>query len=338
LEIKFGDKVMSKQTILVTGGAGYIGSHAVKALQNADYEVLILDNLVYGHQDIAKTLGAELIIGDTNDRLLLDQLFSDRDIRAVIHFAAYAYVGESVNQPDKYYRNNVVGTLSLLEAMIAADVKTFVFSSTCATYGVPQQIPITEDHPQSPINPYGATKLMVERILQDFDIAYGLKSVIFRYFNAAGADPEGQIGEDHDPETHLIPLILQTAMGKRDAITIYGCDYPTDDGTCIRDYIHVSDLADAHVLGLQYLLSGNNSQIFNLGNGNGFSVQEVIDAAKQITGKPIRVIIGDRRAGDPPALVGSSDKIGQILNWQPKYADLNLILKHAWQWHQNRHA
>jgi len=329
---------MSKQTILVTGGAGYIGSHAVKVLQQAGYQVLILDNLVYGHQDIAETLGAELIVGDTNDRPLLDQLFRDRQISAVMHFAAYAYVGESVTQPDKYYRNNVVGTLTLLEAMVAADIKSFVFSSTCATYGIPQQIPMTEDHPQAPINPYGATKLMVERILQDFDVAYGLKSVIFRYFNAAGADPNGAIGEDHNPETHLIPLVLQTALGKREAITVYGTDYPTADGTCIRDYIHVNDLANAHVLGLQYLLQGNKSEIFNLGNGNGFSVKEVIDAAQEITGKSINVIFGDRRAGDPPALVGSSEKARNILNWQPQYADIKLILQHAWQWHQQRHA
>ena len=329
---------MQKQTILVTGGSGYIGSHTVKALQKVGYEVLILDNLVYGHKDIAETLGAELIVGNTNDRDLLDQLFSDRPISAVMHFAAYAYVGESVTQPDKYYRNNVVGTLTLLEAMVAANIKTFVFSSTCATYGVPQQTPITEDHPQAPINPYGATKLMVERILQDFDVAYGLKSVIFRYFNAAGADPNGVIGEDHNPETHLIPLILLTALGKRDAITIYGSDYPTPDGTCLRDYIHVTDLAEAHVLGLQYLLNSKKSEIFNLGNGNGFSVKEVIDTAKQVTSKPIKVLFGDRRAGDPPALVGSSEKAKKILNWQPKYADLNLILQHAWQWHQKRHA
>ncbi|NUN65109.1 UDP-glucose 4-epimerase GalE [Pseudanabaena biceps] len=328
---------MSKQKILVTGGAGYIGSHAVKSLQKANYEVLILDNLVYGHQDIAKTLGAELIVGDTNDRALLDQLFSNYEISAVMHFAAYAYVGESVSQPDKYYSNNVVGTLSLLEAMVAANIKKFVFSSTCASYGVPQQIPITEDHPQAPINPYGATKLMVERILQDFDVAYGLKSVIFRYFNAAGADPDGEIGEDHQPETHLIPLILLTALGKRDAITVYGSDYPTDDGTCIRDYIHVADLAEAHVLGLQYLLDGNKSEIFNLGNGNGFSVKQVIDTARQVTGQTINVLMGDRRAGDPPALVGSSVKAREVLKWQPKYADLEMILRHAWQWHQKRH-
>jgi len=290
---------MSKQTILVTGGAGYIGSHTVKALQQVGYKVVILDHLVYGHQDIAETLNAELIIGDTNDRALLDRLFSDRQISAVMHFAAYAYVGESVTQPDKYYRNNVVGTLTLLEAMVAANIKSFVFSSTCASYGVPQQIPITEDHPQSPINPYGATKLMVERILQDFDIAYGLKSVIFRYFNAAGADPAGAIGEDHNPETHLIPLVLQTAMGIREAITVYGSDYPTADGTCIRDYIHVTDLAEAHVLGLEYLLKGNKSEIFNLGNGNGFSVKEVIDAAKQITASKTPCCITKRDAKRP---------------------------------------
>ncbi|MFM7886590.1 MAG: UDP-glucose 4-epimerase GalE [Pseudanabaena sp.] len=325
---------MSKQTILVTGGAGYIGSHAVKVLQQAGYRVLILDNLVYGHQDIAETLGAELIVGDTNDRPLLDQLFRDHQIIAVMHFAAYAYVGESVTQPNKYYRNNVVGTLTLLEAMVAANIKAFVFSSTCATYGIPQQIPMTEDHPQAPINPYGASKLMVERILQDFDVAYGLKSVIFRYFNAAGADPDGAIGEDHNPETHLIPLVLQTALGKCEAITVYGTDYPTEDGTCIRDYIHVNDLAEAHVLGLQYLLQGNQSEIFNLGNGNGFSVKEVIDTAQDITGKSINVIFGDRRAGDPPALVGSSAKARKLLNWQPQYADIKLILQHAWQWHQ----
>ncbi|OIP77660.1 MAG: UDP-glucose 4-epimerase GalE [Oscillatoriales cyanobacterium CG2_30_44_21] len=331
-------KQTTKQTILVTGGAGYIGSHAVKALQKADYRVIVLDNLVYGHQDITQTLGAELIVGDTTDRNLLDRLFREYDISAVMHFAAYAYVGESVTQPDKYYRNNVMGTLSLLEAMVAANVKKFVFSSTCASYGVPQQIPITEDHPQAPINPYGASKLMVERILQDFDVAYDLKSVIFRYFNAAGADPEGAIGEDHQPETHLIPLVLWAALGKRETITVYGSDYPTEDGTCVRDYIHVTDLAEAHILGLQYLLNGNQSEIFNLGNGNGFSVQRVIDTARQVTGKTINVLKGDRRVGDPPALVGSSAKARQILNWQPKYADLSVILQHAWTWHQKRHG
>jgi UDP-glucose 4-epimerase len=270
-----------KPTILVTGGAGYIGSHTVLALKQAGFDVIILDNLVYGHRDLVeKVLQVELVVGDTGDRPLLDDLFKTHDIAAVIHFSAYAYVGESVTDPAKYYRNNVLGTLTLLEAMLAASVKNFVFSSTCATYGVPEVVPIPEDHPQNPINPYGATKLMVERILSDFDVAYGFKSVRFRYFNAAGADPNGRLGEDHNPETHLIPLVLQTALGKRESISVFGTDYPTADGTCIRDYIHVSDLADAHVLGLEYLLKGGDSEVFNLGNGNGFSVKEVIETCQ----------------------------------------------------------
>lgn len=327
-----------KPTILVTGGAGYIGSHAVSALLQAGYEVLILDNLVYGHRDLVeKVLQVELVVGDTSDRALLDQLFQSRDIAAVMHFSAYAYVGESVTDPAKYYRNNVVGTLTLLEAMLAASVNKFVFSSTCATYGVPQIIPIPENHPQNPINPYGATKLMVERILSDFDTAYGLKSVIFRYFNAAGADPNGKLGEDHNPETHLIPLVLQTALGKRESISVFGTDYPTADGTCIRDYIHVNDLADAHVLGLEYLLRGGDSEVFNLGNGNGFSVKEVIETAKSITGRDLKVVKCDRRPGDPPVLIGSSDQARKILNWQPQYSSLKEIITHAWQWHQQRH-
>ena len=295
----------SQATILVTGGAGYIGSHAVLALQQAGYHVIVLDNLVYGHRDIAETvLKVELIEGDTNDRVLLNDLFATRNISAVMHFAAYAYVGESVTDPAKYYQNNFVGTLTLLEAMLAASVKHFVFSSTCATYGVPKTTPIPEDHPQNPINPYGATKLMVERVLTDFDKAYDFKSVCFRYFNAAGADPEGRLGEDHNPETHLIPLVLQTALGLRDSIAIFGTDYATPDGTCIRDYIHVTDLAQAHVLGLSYLLNGGNSTIFNLGNGNGFSVREVIDTARQITGRAITAIEHERRPGDRRARRG----------------------------------
>ena len=326
-------------TILVTGGAGYIGSHAVLALQKAGYRVVVLDNLVYGHREIVEeVLKVELVVGDTNDRALLDKLFTTHDIAAVMHFAAYAYVGESVTEPAKYYRNNVTGTLTLLEAMVDANIKKFVFSSTCATYGVPQTVPIPEDHPQAPINPYGATKLMVERILADFDPAYQLKSVCFRYFNAAGADPDGRLGEDHNPETHLIPLILLAAMGKRDAISVFGTDYPTADGTCIRDYIHVTDLASAHVLGLEYLLKGGDSQLFNLGNGSGFSVKEVIEAARTVTGKDIKVIECDRRPGDPPALVGSSEKARQMLGWQPEYDDIHQILTHAWNWHQKRHV
>lgn len=328
-----------KTTILVTGGAGYIGSHAVLALQRSGYDVIILDNLVYGHQDLVETvLKTELIIGDTNDRPLLDKLFSSRKIDAVMHFSAYAYVGESVTNPDKYYRNNVVGTLTLLEAMKDAGINKFVFSSTCATYGVPDIVPIPEEHPQNPINPYGATKLMVERILSDFDVAYDFKSVRFRYFNAAGADPEGLLGEDHNPETHLIPLILLAALGKRDSISIFGTDYPTPDGTCIRDYIHVTDLATAHILGLEYLLNSGKTDVFNLGNGKGFSVKEVIETAREITGKEIKAIECDRRPGDPPSLVGSGEKARTILGWNPEYPDLQNIITHAWNWHQKRHT
>jgi UDP-glucose 4-epimerase len=331
---------MNQAKILVTGGAGYIGSHAVLSLLAANFQVIILDNLVYGHRDLVETFpseSVELIVGDVSDRPLLDQIFTQHQIAAVLHFAAYAYVGESVRDPGKYYRNNVLGSLTLLEAMVAANIKNLVFSSTCATYGVPQEIPITETHPQAPINPYGASKLMVERMLKDFDYAHGLRSVCFRYFNAAGADPQGRIGEDHNPETHLIPLLLLTALGKRESVSIFGTDYATPDGTCIRDYIHVSDLADAHVLGLKYLLDGGTSDIFNLGNGNGFSVREVIDSATLVTGEKIPTVESDRRPGDPPVLVGSSEKAKKILKWQPRYADLNSILAHAWKWHQIRH-
>ncbi|NMG18434.1 UDP-glucose 4-epimerase GalE [Brasilonema bromeliae] len=327
-----------KPTILVTGGAGYIGSHTVLALKQAGFDVIILDNLVYGHRDLVeKVLQVELVVGDTGDRPLLDNLFNTRNIAAVMHFSAYAYVGESVSDPAKYYRNNVVGTLTLLEAMLAASVKKFVFSSTCATYGVPEVVPIPEDHPQNPINPYGASKLMVERILSDFHAAYDLKSVRFRYFNAAGADPNGLLGEDHNPETHLIPLVLQTALGKRESISVFGTDYPTPDGTCIRDYIHVTDLASAHVLGLEYLLKGGDSEVFNLGNGNGFSVKEVIETAREVTQRDIKVVECDRRPGDPPALIGSGDKARKILGWHPQYSSVEEIITHAWQWHQKRH-
>ncbi|PSB04169.1 UDP-glucose 4-epimerase GalE [Merismopedia glauca] len=329
----------TKPQILVTGGAGYIGSHAVLALKQAGYEVVILDNLVYGHQDLVdRVLQVEMVVGDTSDRPLLDRLFATHNIAAVMHFAAFAYVGESVQYPDKYYRNNVLGTLTLLEAMLAAKINKFVFSSTCATYGVPKTVPIPEEHPQDPINPYGASKLMVERILSDFNIAYDFKSVYFRYFNAAGADPSGLLGEDHNPETHLIPLVLMAALGKRESISVFGTDYPTPDGTCIRDYIHVNDLAQAHVLGIDYLLAGGETGVFNLGNGNGFSVKEVIETARQVTGKEIMVVESDRRPGDPPVLVGSSEKAHQILGWKPQYPGLEDILTHAWQWHQQRHG
>jgi UDP-glucose 4-epimerase len=324
--------------VLVTGGAGYIGSHAVLALKDAGHEVVILDSLEYGHPELVeKVLQAEMVVGSTLDRPLLDRLFQTHKIDAVMHFAAYIAVGESVQNPAMYYQNNVVGTLTLLEAMRAAGVNKFVFSSTCAVYGVPEFTPLVEDHPFAPISPYATSKLMVENMLMDFDQAYGFKSVRFRYFNAAGADPQGRLGEDHEPETHLIPLILLTALGRREHISVFGTDYETPDGTCIRDYIHVSDLADAHVRGLQYLLDGESSQVFNLGNGSGFSVKEVIETARQVTGKEIPVVYGDRRPGDPPILLGSSRKAQEVLKWQPRYPELAAIIDHAWQWHQQRH-
>lgn len=329
----------NQKTILITGGAGYIGSHTVKALKESGYQVIVLDSLVCGHRDLVEqVLQVPLIVGNINNRALLESIFNRYFVVAVIHFAAFAYVGESVQNPAKYYRNNVMGTFTLLEAMRAADIKQIVFSSTCATYGVPRTIPISENSDQKPINPYGMSKLMVEKLLQDYSQAYGIRSVIFRYFNAAGADPNGLLGEDHAPETHLIPLVLLTALGMRKSISIFGTDYPTPDGTCIRDYIHVSDLAQAHVLGLKYLEAGNQSNIFNLGNGNGFSVRSIINAAKVVTGKPIKIVKCDRREGDPPVLVGSSKKARLVIGWQPQYTDIETIVAHAWRWHQLRHA
>ncbi|NQZ62744.1 UDP-glucose 4-epimerase GalE [Crocosphaera sp.] len=325
--------------MLVTGGAGYIGSHAVLSLQKAGYNVIVYDNLSYGHPEIVQdVLKVELIVGDTNDRTLLDQIFSSRNITAVMHFAAFIAVGESVRDPAIYYQNNVAGTLTLLEAMIAANIKKFVFSSTCAIYGMPQEIPMTEKHPNNPLNAYASSKYMVEQILKDFDRAYGLKSVVFRYFNASGADPSGNLGEDHDPETHLIPLALLTALKKREHLFIFGTDYETPDGTAVRDYIHVNDLASAHVLGLDYLFNGGESEMFNLGNGNGFSVREVIEMAKKVTGVDFLVKETDRRPGDAPILVGSSEKAKSILGWQPQYFELKTIVNDAWQWHKKRHG
>ncbi len=329
----------NKPTILVTGGAGYIGSHVALLLKKAGYEVLILDNLSFGHPEIVTdVLNIELIIGDTNDRLLLDQIFTTRNISAVMHFAAFLAVGESVYNPAIYYKNNVVGTLTLLEAMVAANVSKLIFSSTCSIYGISNDIPITETHPNNPLNPYASSKYMVEQILKDFDRAYDLKSVVFRYFNAAGADPSGNLGEDHTPEVHLIPLALFTALKKREYLTIFGTDYNTPDGTAIRDYIHVSDLATAHILGLEYLLSGGKSDMFNLGNGNGFSVREVIDVVKKITNVDFSVKEGNRRQGDAPILVGSGNKIQYKLNWKPQYSNLETIVDHAWKWHSKRHG
>jgi len=328
-----------QETILVTGGAGYIGSNTVLALLRAGYDVVVLDNLEYGHRELVENvLKVPLVVGDINDRPTLDKLFATYNIAAVMHFAAYIAVGESVANPAKYYRNNVSGTLTLLEAMVDANVKHIIFASTCSIYGMPKQIPMTEEHSIAPINPYAMTKRMVEQILSDFDRTYDLRSVVFRFFNASGANPEGLLGEDRNPETHLIPLVLLTALGKRESIFIWGTDYPTPDGTCLRDYIHVSDLANAYLLGLKYLWAGGKSEVFNLGNGNGFSVKEVIETAVSLTRREIKVVERDRRLGDPPVLIGSSEKAQKILGWHPQYSDLSDIMLHAWQWHQKRHG
>jgi UDP-glucose 4-epimerase len=324
-------------TVLVTGGAGYIGSHAVLALQQVGYQPIVLDNLSSGNRDVVEDiLKANLIVGDINDKPLLKQIFSSYNFTAILHFAASIDVGESVLYPEKYYQNNFSGSLNLLEAALSAKVKNFIFSSTSAIYGNPNRIPIYEEDTPNPISPYARSKLMVEQFLADFNISHKLKSVCFRYFNAAGADPSGLIGEDRPSETHLIPLLLLTAMKKRDSISLFGTDYETHDGTCIRDYIHVSDIASAHVLGMEYLMQGGESQIFNLGNGNGFSVREIVEAAKYVTQQEIFVYETQRRSGDTPILVGSSTKAQQILGWNPKYVNIEQIIAHAWNWHQKR--
>lgn len=345
--------------VLVTGGAGYIGSHAVRALHRAGHQPVVLDNLVYGHAEIVEqVLGIPLVVGQVGDREVLEALLrgrhhalegtphEGRPVEAVLHFAAYAYVGESVSDPAKYYRNNLGDTLTLLEALVASERPLpIVFSSTCATYGLPQQVPITEEHPQAPINPYGQSKLMVEQLLRDFGRAYGLPSVIFRYFNAAGADPDGDLGEDHTPETHLIPRVLDVMSGREPYLQIFGDDYPTPDGTCIRDYIHVSDLADAHVLGLERLLrmrereeTSKDPLVYNLGNGTGYSVQQVIETAKRVTGRGLLAHVAKRREGDPAQLVASATRARDELGWRPRYPELETIIEHAWAWHRQRHA
>lgn len=317
--------------ILIVGGAGYIGSHANKFLNKKGLKTVVYDNLSRGHREFAQW--GHFVSGDLADKDQLRFCFKNYPIDAVMHYCAFCYVGESVDRPAEYYRNNVVNTLNLLDVMVEYDVKHFIFSSTCATYGNPLQIPMTEDHPQQPINPYGKSKLMVEQILKDYDEAYGIRHVILRYFNAAGADPDGEIGEWHEPEPHLIPLAIQVAQGQRDHIQIYGTDYETSDGTCIRDYIHVNDLAAAHFSALEYLQNGSPSDAFNLGNGNGFSVKEVILSVERIAGKKIKVLEAKRRPGDPSTLIGSSEKARQILNWQPQYPGLDEIIKTAWAWH-----
>jgi UDP-glucose 4-epimerase len=317
--------------ILIAGGAGYIGSHANKILNKRGYETVVYDNLSRGHREFVKW--GHFVLGDLADKDHLRFCFKPYPIEAVMHYCAFCYVGESVDHPSEYYRNNVVNTLNLLDVMVEYGVKYLIFSSTCATYGNPLQIPMTEDHPQQPINPYGKSKLMVEQILKDYDEAYNIRHICLRYFNAAGADPEGEIGEWHEPEPHLIPLLLQAAAGDRDHVKIYGTDYETPDGTCIRDYIHINDLAAGHILALEYLQKGAPSDAFNLGNGNGFSVKEVIHAAERVTGKAIKVVEAERRPGDPPILVGSADKARKILNWRPEYPGLDEIIKTAWLWH-----
>jgi UDP-glucose-4-epimerase GalE len=317
--------------ILVTGGAGYIGSHAVRLFLARGHDVWVYDNLALGHR--AAVPGERLVIGDLDELHKLDQLLLARRIEAVVHFAAFTAVGESVRDPGKYYRNNVVNTLNLMECLRRQRIGRFVFSSTAAVYGVPEQVPITEDLPPRPINPYGTGKLAVERALADYAAAYRWGYAALRYFNAAGASPDGGIGEDHDPETHLIPLVLQVALGQRPHIEVFGTDYPTPDGTCVRDYIHVDDLAEAHLLALERLEPGK-ALCYNLGIGQGYSVREVIRAAEEVTGKPIAVKEGPRRPGDPPVLVASSEKIQRELGWRPRYTDLRAVIATAWDWHR----
>lgn len=319
--------------ILVCGGAGYIGSHVNKQLNREGYETIVFDNLVYGHREAVKW--GTFAEGDLADEAEIEAVFSAHEIDAVFHFAAYAYVGESVTEPEKYYYNNVVNTLNLLKVMKRHGCNKLIFSSTCATYGEPEKVPITEDMPQNPINPYGMTKLTVERILKDYQKAYGLQSAVLRYFNAAGADPDGEIGESHHPETHLIPLVLDAASGKREDIKVFGTDYNTPDGSCVRDYIHVADLADVHIRALHYLEEGNPGDFFNLGNTIGTSVLEVVESVKRVTGKEFPVTLSDRRQGDPARLVGSSDKARKVLGWEPKYGEIDVIVAHAWKWHEN---
>lgn len=321
---------LTRPTILVTGGAGYIGSHTCKALARVGYLPVTYDNLVYGHEWAVKW--GPLERGDVQDRGRLAEVIARWRPRAAIHFAAYAYVGESVSDPAKYYDNNVNGTLSLLEALRGGGIDQLVFSSTCATYGVPERSPIEEDHAQDPVNPYGRSKHMIEQILRDYGHAYGLRSIALRYFNVAGADPDGELGEDHDPETHLIPLAIETALGRRDTLQIFGDDYPTPDGTAIRDYIHVVDLAAAHARALQLLERGGASIACNLGTGRGYSVREVVSAVERVTGRKVNAHIAPRRAGDPPALVAAPGRAHKLLNWQPICSDLNTIVWSATRW------
>ena len=321
-----------QSTVLVVGGAGYIGSHMVKDLVEAGHDVVCLDNFSTGHKDL--TGNQRVIKGDLGDSKVLGDLFSAYKIHAVMHFAAFSLVGESVEDPLKYYRNNVRQTIELLDAMIRNEVKTFIFSSSAAVYGEPLEVPIVEDHPCKPTNPYGATKIAIELLLESCGHAYGLKYAALRYFNAAGADPSATIGERHDPESHLIPLILKVATAQRDHIKVFGTDYPTPDGTCIRDYVHVNDLTKAHLLALEALYEGAENEVYNLGSSTGYSVREVVNVARKVTGHAIPAVDSERRHGDPAVLIASSEKIRQDLGWKPKYEDLTNIVQTAWAWHQ----
>lgn len=319
-------------TLLITGGAGYIGSHTVKHLLNQGEKVVVVDNMVFGHREALDLGRVTLVEGDLGDAELMDRVFAEHQPEAVLHFAAYAFVGESVEQPLKYYQNNVTAPLALLEAMKKHGTRRFIFSSTCATYGNPQYMPMDENHPQVPVNPYGASKLMLERVLLDCGVAWGLQSVFLRYFNASGGDLEGEIGEDHTPETHLIPRILMAAKGEIEHITVFGTDYATPDGTCIRDYIHVNDLARAHALALEHLRCGRESTAVNLGTGRGFSVREILATAEAVTGRTIPVSYGPRRAGDPPELVANPAKAKEVLGWEAEYKDPRQHIESAWKW------
>jgi UDP-arabinose 4-epimerase len=316
--------------VLVTGGAGYIGSHAAKILAQAGFQPVVVDNLQRGHREAVRW--GPLIEADLGDRTALDRIFTEYPIEAVLHFAAFAYVGESMQFPDLYFRNNLVNTLGLLEAMRARGVRQIVFSSTCATYGNPVQIPITEDHPQQPVNPYGESKFMVERLLYWWGCIHGLRWVALRYFNAAGADPQGELGENHAPETHLIPLAISAAMGLSKALEIYGTDYDTPDGTAIRDYLHVTDLAVAHLAALRYLEGGGASTAFNLGTGRGHSVREVTSMVERVSGRKVPVRESGRRAGDPPCLIADAAKARELLRWLPEHSTLDEIVQTAWNW------
>jgi UDP-glucose 4-epimerase len=317
--------------ILVTGGAGYIGSHFVRRALSAGIAPVVYDNLSTGHR-WALAEGVNFYEADLADRTTLLEVLRKEKIEAVVHFAANAYVGESIHEPKKYFNNNYVNTLALLDSMADASVKYFILSSTCAVYGIPAEVPIKEDTPKNPINPYGLTKHFIEETLKWYHLAYNLRYVSLRYFNAAGADPELKTGEVHEPETHLIPLVLMAAMGKKEHIEVFGSDYDTPDGTCVRDYIHVLDLSDAHIVALDFLRNGQGSGVFNLGNDRGYSVMEIIAAARKITGKDIPVITGRRREGDPPVLIADSSLSRKTLGWRPRHEDMETILSHAWEW------